>query len=119
MTETIGKITVAPGVLVTIVKQATLRQPGVVRLSSRRPMRPRVRPGVKGAATEGVGVWVHRGRVTAEVRLVADGSRSAHELGTAVQEAVTRALEEMVGMPVDAVHVYIDDVDWQEHKEAT
>ncbi len=111
MVETIGKITIAPGVLVTIVRFAVLKQLGVARLSSREPSRPGPRLRGRAATAPGVGVWVRDGRVTVEVRVVADGSVNAHELGTTVQQGVTQAIEEMVGMPVEAVHVYIDDVD--------
>ena len=97
--------------LVTIVRFTVLKQPGVARLSSRVPRRPRAHLTGRSATAAGVGIWIHQGRVIAAVRIVADGSVSAQALGTHVQQAVTQALEEMVGMPVEAVHVYIDDVD--------
>lgn len=111
MTETIGKITIAPGVLVTIVRLTALQQPGVARLSSREPSRSWASVRGRGATARGIGVWVHGGQVHVEVRVVADGTVSAPELGTRLQQAITQAIEEMVGMPVAGVSVYIDDVD--------
>lgn len=119
MTETVGKITIAPGVLVTIVRLTALQQSGVARLSRREPARPF--PPLRGQydSGPGVGVWVHNGQVTVELRVVADGTVSAPALGERLQEAVTQAIEEMVGMPVAAVSVYIDDVDLSETAKAS
>ncbi len=111
MEETIGRITIAPNVLLTIVKFSALKEPGVARLSPRVPSRSRSRLRGKRAADRGVAVLVQDGKVTVEVHIIADGTVSAHELGESLQQRITDALEEMVGMPVEAVHVYIDDVD--------
>jgi uncharacterized alkaline shock family protein YloU len=48
--------------------------------------------------------------VHVEVHVVADAGSNLLKLGTDLQNAVTRALEEMVGMNVVAVDVHIDDV---------
>lgn len=112
--ETIGRITVAPRVLLTVARYAALEQPGVARLARKVPPRPR-RLGGRAASDRGVAVLVRDGRVTVDIRIVADGTVNARDLGESVQRAVTNALEEMVGMPVEAVHVYIDSIDFHTH----
>ncbi len=110
MNETIGRVTIAPRVLVTIVRYTVLAQPGVARLSETVPARP-VRFRGKAATSPGIAVLVDKGRVTAEVHVIADGTINARVLGENLQQAVRNALEDIVGMPVDAVHVYIDNVE--------
>ncbi len=112
MEETIGRVTIAPRVLLTVARFAALEQPGVARLARAVPPRP-ARFGGRAASTRGVAVLVREGRVTVEVHVIADGTVSARDLGASVQRAITTALEEMVGMPVEAVNVYIDNVESQ------
>lgn len=114
MEETIGHITIAPRVLATVVRYTTLGQPGVARLSRRAPSRPSRFRG-KAATDEGVAVLVYNGRVTVDVHVIADGTVNALRLGERLQQAIRDAIEEMVGMPVDAVHVYIDNMDTLVH----
>jgi len=109
--ETIGKITIAPDVLLTIVKFTALQEPGVARLAARRSVYSNKPLRAKQSRQNGVTVTVHNGRVRVEVHVVADGSVSARELGENLQRHITNALKEMVGMPVEAVHVIIDDVE--------
>ncbi len=109
--ETIGKITIAPNVLLTIVKFTALQEPGVARLANHasaynsKPLRG------KRSRRNGVAVLVQDGRVQVRVHVIADGTVSARALGENLQRHITNAVEEMVGMPVDAVHVVIDDVE--------
>ncbi len=109
--ETIGHITIAPDVLLTVVTFSALQHPGVVRLARRKPSRPGRPFRGKAATGRGVAVLVENGRVKAEVHVVSDGSIKAQELGASLQQHIRDALEEMVGMPVDAVYVYIEDVE--------
>lgn len=108
MEEIQGRVTVAPPVLTTIVRQTTLEERGVSRLA---PLPARMRGLRAGAALEeGILVDVSEAGVRVEVHIVAESGAQVLKLGTAVQNAVTRALEEMVGMTVVAVDVHIDDV---------
>jgi uncharacterized alkaline shock family protein YloU len=108
MDEVQGKVTIAPTVLTTIVRQTALEQNGVSRLA---PVPPKVRGLLTGGATEeGIFVAVTEPGVQVELHVVADAQSNMLKLGSALQAEITRALEEMVGMPVVAVDVYIDDV---------
>jgi uncharacterized alkaline shock family protein YloU len=103
-----GKVTIAPTVLTTIVRQTALEESGVSRLA---PLPAKVR-GLRsgGAVEEGVLVSVTEQGVQVEVHVVADPQCNMLKLGTALQASITRAIQEMVGMQVGAVDVFIDDV---------
>jgi uncharacterized alkaline shock family protein YloU len=106
--EAPGKVTIAPTVLTTIVRLATLDQRGVRRLV---PVPPNVRGLLAGgAAEEGIFIEVVDDGVQVEVHVMADAGANMLKLGEALQNSITRAIEEMVGLPVRAINVYIDDV---------
>lgn len=108
MDEVQGKVTIAPGVLTTIVRQTTLEQRGVQRMIAAPPT---VRGLMAGTASdEGIFVAVAEQGVQVEVHIIAEAEANMIKLGSALQTKITRALEEMVGMPVAAVDIYIDGV---------
>ena len=108
MEEVQGKVTVAPPVLTTIVRQTTLEQRGVNRLGVLPAKMRGLRAG--SALEEGILVGVADEGVHVEVHVVADAETNVLKLGEALQTAITRALEEMIGMAVAAVDVYVDDI---------
>jgi uncharacterized alkaline shock family protein YloU len=104
----LGKVTIAPNVLVTIVQKTTSTVPGIAHLSDRVP-------GVKrflGLHTVGRGVEVNvvDNQVTADVYLVARRNVDLLRMGRSLQHEVTRAIEDIVGMRVLAVNVHIEDI---------
>lgn len=108
MYEAPGKVTIAPTVLTTIVRLATLDQRGVRRLGA---VVPNVRGLLAGGAVEeGIFIEVTGDGVQVEVHIVADADANMLKLGETLQSSITRAIEEMVGLPVSAINVYIDDV---------
>jgi uncharacterized alkaline shock family protein YloU len=108
MEELQGKVTVAPQVLTTIVRQTALEQRGVNRLAVLPAKMRGLRAG--SALEEGILVDVTEAGVHVEVHVVADPGINVLKLGAALQTSITRALEEMIGMCVTAVDVHIDDV---------
>lgn len=106
--EVRGKVTIAPLVLTTIVRQTALEQSGVARLA---PAPPKVRGLLAGnAVDDGIIVMVTEQGVQVELHVVAKANSNMLKLGKALQDGITRALEVMVGMPVVSVDVFIDDV---------
>ncbi len=103
-----GKVTIAPAVLATIVRLTALEQRGVRRLAAA----PRnVRGLLAGMVSdEGILLDVVDGEVHVELHVVADADANMLRLGETLQNEVSRAIEEMVGMRVRSVDVYIDDV---------
>lgn len=108
MDENPGKVIIAPNVLVTIVQKTAGSVPGVAWLNDRAA-------GVKrllGLHTVGRGVEVNviDDQVTADVYLTARRNVDLLQMGRQVQREVTRAIEHIVGMPVTAVNIHIEDV---------
>lgn len=109
MEELLGKVTIAPSVLLTIARLAALSVPGVCRMASR--WAPWIR-GATGAAGEGTRLLIEDNVVFAEVYIVVQGGVSMLDIGVAVQASVSRAIRDMVGMEVGEVNVHIDDVEF-------
>lgn len=109
MDETPGSVIIAPEVLTTIVRLVALETPGVVALSSSLPGRmSRVLRGNK--STRGIDVQVEDGAVTVDIHVVAERNSVLLTLGQTLQHEISRAISDVVGMPVHAVNVHIDDV---------
>jgi uncharacterized alkaline shock family protein YloU len=103
-----GKVTIAPSVLTTIVRLTALEQEGVHRLAPvPRPMRGLL---TGSRADEGILLGVSDKGVSLELHVVAEANANMLELGGTLQVEVIRAIEEMVGLQVKSVDVYIDDV---------
>lgn len=107
-----GKTTIAPGVLITIVKAAALQVPGVSRLAQ---------------TPSGVNTLFHRshergveinieedGQVHAEIYLVLSGDVNLRDTGLKVQQEIALAISKMVGLDVGSIHVHIEDVDFNQ-----
>lgn len=107
MGESLGKVTIAPDVLVSIARLTTLAMPGVARFSS-----TRMRAMFGGKDSGGVCVAVKDDRVTVDVRIVVEHGTSMLQLSQGLQARIARAIQDMVGMDVAAVNVYIADVEF-------
>ncbi len=104
-----GTVTIAPQALTGIITQAALEIPGVDRMGIVPPRRVGER--LKGGQSrDGVLVRVTN-TVSVDLYLVAHHDVNLLDLGTEVQAAVTNAIREMVGLPVQEVNVYIQDVE--------
>lgn len=104
--EQIGAIHVAPGVLTTIAALTALAVPGVASLSSPRmgwPWRPK-RP------LDGVRLQIKDDAVLVDIYIVVEPGYNMYQVGTQVQKEISQAILHMVGMPVQEVNVYIQDV---------
>jgi len=99
-----GAVTVEPEVIETIARHTALEVPGVVRIAERDVDR------ILGLTGKSVVIAVDKGQVLVDLYLIAGPDISLLQLGRAVQYEVTRAIQQMVGMPVDAVNVHIEDV---------
>jgi uncharacterized alkaline shock family protein YloU len=107
-----GAVTIAPGVLTTIVRMTTLAHPGVLRLAPRMPPSlPRLRG--KAAQADGLRVEVSDDdAVTVDVHVIADPSASLSDMGKVLQTQIARALEHLAGMQVRSVNVFIDEIEF-------
>jgi len=103
---TLGKTTIAPNVLTTIVRLTTLATPGVTRLAS----------AVSGTLRSeqqlnGVKLFYHGDDITVDVYIVITASENVRLVAEEVQKRIIRAISEMVGMQVVQVNVHVSDVD--------
>lgn len=107
-TDAPGIVRVARQVLTTIVINSALQIPGVARIA--RSSEPWARLLGRELPNEGVALTVKDNTVAADLYLVVTAGSNIVEIGSAVQEEVAAAIEEMVGMHVREVNVYIQDV---------
>jgi uncharacterized alkaline shock family protein YloU len=106
--EQLGVVRIARQVLSAIVANSALQIPGVTGLAQSNDQWSRFlnREVPKG----GIALTIKENTVTADLYLVVSAGVNIVEVGTAVQEEVASSLEEMVGMQVREINVYIQDV---------
>jgi uncharacterized alkaline shock family protein YloU len=107
--ETLGKVIIAPNVLVTIARLTALSVPGVVRMSpdwteSVGRLLRRRSPG------DGVKIEVEDDTVSVDLYIVVEQDVNMLKLSQEIQAEVSRAIHDMVGMGVKEVNVHIQDV---------
>jgi uncharacterized alkaline shock family protein YloU len=106
--ESIGRIEVAPEVLTTIVRHVTLEVEGVSALAAvpadvGRLFRRAVRQ-------DGILLNYDDGRLQFDIYVFMDPHVNVLEASQQVQAAVVEAIDKMVGLPVAAVNVHVEDV---------
>lgn len=110
-----GRTTVAPNVLVTIARMSALSVPGVSRLAT-------VPGGVnrlfRRGAEDGVRISIEGNCAFADLYVVLDQDVNIRQVSRNLQQQVTRAIHEMVGMEVGYVNIHIEDISYEEANEA-
>ena len=102
-----GKITVAPEVLLDIIRQAALYTDGVLSMAT---VHPRVDRLFRRLVTsEGIELEIKDSSVTIDLYLIVQATDML-ALSHRVQNEVIRAMDKMVGIKVDAVNIHIEDV---------
>jgi uncharacterized alkaline shock family protein YloU len=114
--EKLGKVTLAPGVLTTIVRLTVQADDGVAHLC--RDWRSDVGR-MLGVETveDGVRVDVQGNSVGVDVHLVAKPHANLLHLGRRLQNEIARAISEMVGLVIREVNIYIEDVEFPTAEE--
>ena len=107
MNESRDRTTIAPEVLITIARRAALEVEGVAALA-------RVSGGVnrlfRRAGADGVRIEVKDDVVSAEIYLVVKAGMNLREVSREVQQAVSRSMEDIVGLEVGHINIHIEDV---------
>ena len=102
-----GKITVAPEVILDIIRQAALYTEGVLGMASIPPRVDRIfRRLITG---EGIALEILDDSVTIDLYLIADHVDLLN-LGHRVQREVIRSVDKLVGLKVSEVNIHIEDV---------
>ena len=107
--EPLGVVRVARQVLSTILVNSALQVQGVTRIAHGNAQWSQLLG--REIPKQGVALTVKDNVVAADLYLVVEAGVNIVEVGTAVQTEVAAAIEEMVGMQVREVNVYIQDVD--------
>src|SRR5688572_18835492 len=114
MTEdTQGKTTVSPEVLTTIARLSALSVAGVSRLA---PVTGGVNRLFKRGAGDGVRIATEDNVVYVDLHLILKQDVNIREVGRNIQQNVTRAIQEMVGMAVGHVNIHIEDIDYEDNE---
>ncbi|GAC1367882.1 MAG: hypothetical protein NVSMB44_33960 [Ktedonobacteraceae bacterium] len=103
-----GVVRVARPVLSTIVINTALQIPGVVRMAQVNDQWARLLG--REVPRQGVALTIKNNTVAADLYLIVESGSNIVAVGTAVQEEVASAIEEMIGMQVQDVNVYIQDI---------
>ena len=104
-----GTVRIAPGVLATIVHEATLSVAGVLRMGDANlPAFSRL---FARDGAEGVKIEVKEDKVYADLYIIVDKDVNISQVGKQVQGEVSRAVRNIVGMPVEQINVYIQNVE--------
>lgn len=102
-----GKIIIAPEVLITIAKLATLSVPGVAGMAAVPGGMDRY---LKRGYADGVRITVADQTITADLHIVAKGGADMRAVSLAVQTEVSRAFNETLGMDCRSISVHVEDV---------
>jgi len=106
--ESIGRIEVAPEVLVTIARYAVQGIEGVQQLV---PVPADIaRLFQRGLRQDGVLLDLSENKVRFNIYAIMAPHVNLLETSRTIQTAVTEAIDTMVGIPVDAVNVFVEDV---------
>jgi uncharacterized alkaline shock family protein YloU len=110
MNESTGRVTIAPEVLVTIARLTTQSIAGVAQLCHQ------IGPGNvdrllgRLAGGGGVEIAIVDNAVRVDLHIIVEPNVNMRNVSRKIQEAVTRAIQDMVGMQVSAVNIHIQDV---------
>ena len=108
VTESSGVIRVARQVLIDIITSVALETPGVIRMARGSDQWSRFLG--REIPRQGVALTIDDNVVSADLYIVVASGVTIVEVGSVIQTEVASAIEEMVGMQVREVNVYIQDV---------
>lgn len=110
MDESQGRVTIAPEVLVTIARLTSQSVEGVAQLCHQ--VGPSNVDRVLGRVAGGGGVQIAviNDAVRVDLYIIVEPNANMRTVSQEIQKAVTRAVQDMVGMEVSAVNVHIQDV---------
>ena len=106
--ESMGRIEIAPEVLLTIARQAILEVEGVRRMAAVPP-----EPGKlfrRVMRQDGIVLHFEDNRLTFDIYVLMEPGVNIVERSRAAQAAVREAMDKMVGIPVQAVNIHVEDV---------
>lgn len=107
----LGEMTLAPGVLETIITVAARDVDGVMSVvGSQQGLAQMAQKAVNRQAAKSVSATMDEGAVSVMLHIEVEYGRSLRTVGTEVQEAVAEAIKSQLNVCVGAVDVFIDAV---------
>ncbi|HEY7127080.1 MAG TPA: Asp23/Gls24 family envelope stress response protein [Ktedonobacterales bacterium] len=107
-TKQLGAVRIAREALKTIIEMTALSVPGVIRLAPIGGYLSRFLD--REAPYQGIALTMKEEMVSIDLYLVVQSGSNMVEVATAVQDAVSGAIEHLVGLHVKQINVYIQDV---------
>ena len=104
-----GTTTIAPEVLLTMIRMTTLAVPGVSRFAN---TSADVEKWFSKSMTDGIKLVIDHGVVTVDVFVIVFKDRNVRDIAHEIQTRISRAISEMVGMELGKVNVHIEDIDF-------
>lgn len=104
--ESKGRIEVAPEVIITIAQQVILKVDGVTQMSS--PPSSRFRR----SSTRGDGIALHYedDKLVFDVYVLLRSDMNLQETSRKIQTSLLESMDQMVGIPVEAINIHVEDV---------
>jgi len=114
--ESHGRIEVAPEVLATIAYYAVLRIEGVLKLAAVPTDRGWFFKRNTHIHQEGIVLDLVDNKVKFDIYVIMEPHVNIMATSRALQRAIIEAVDTMVGIPVDAVNVHVEDVSYGQTK---
>lgn len=108
-TDRKGKTTIAPEVLLAIARLTTLDVPGVSRMSETPGS---VNRWLSRGVGEGVRIHIKQEVVYVDLYIVLEEGVNFRDVSRQVQQSVSRAISEMIGMQIGHINIHIEDIDF-------
>jgi uncharacterized alkaline shock family protein YloU len=106
--ESSGRIEVAPDVLATIAYFATLKVEGVAKMAS--VPSDAVRLFRRYTRRDGIILDLADDKIKFDIYVIMEPDVNIMEKSRVLQTAVVEAIDTMVGLPVEAVNIHVEDV---------
>ncbi|OUM84813.1 MAG: hypothetical protein BAA01_07735 [Bacillus thermozeamaize] len=108
----LGSIEIDSNVVRIIAALACLEVPGVVAMSGGGGWMEDIADWFSKNLSKGVTVTMDQSNVSIDLRVVAEYGKPLNQIGRNIQDNVRYTVESMTGLHVDAVNVFIVDVDF-------
>lgn len=108
LTEPLGSVRITKHVLATIIELAALGVAGVAKMAPLSSPWPRMI--FHAQPQRGLALNVHGNTVATDLYLILKPGVNMAQVGRSVQDAVTSAIEDLLGMTAGEINIYIQDV---------
>jgi uncharacterized alkaline shock family protein YloU len=107
--DSLGKTTIDPGVIIKIAKLTALGVDGVSAMATGPHNLDNI---LKKNYKDGIQIEVENNTVYADLYVILDNTTDLFKTSQTIQENVSRAITEMVGMSVGTINIHIEDIQY-------